>query len=189
MKHRILRMYGIILAVAIILASTATAQTACKVIYTISSQWAGGFGAAINIQNTGTTAISNWTLTWAFANGQTVTELWNGTVTQSGANVTVKSMSYNGSIPAGGSYSGMGFNGTWNNITNAIPASFALNGTVCNTTLASSSTMLAASNITPTVGASVTLTATVAPSAATGTVTFYSGTTSLGTGTLSSGVA
>jgi hypothetical protein len=104
---------------------------ACTIDYTISNQWQGGFGAAITIDNTGTTALTNWTLTWAFANGQTVTDLWNGTETQSGANVTVKSLSYNGSIPTGGSYSGMGFNGTWNNTTNAIPAAFSLNGTAC----------------------------------------------------------
>jgi xyloglucan-specific exo-beta-1,4-glucanase len=103
----------------------------CTIDYTISSQWQGGFGAAITINNTGTTALTNWTLTWAFANGQTVTQLWNGTETQSGANVTVTNLSYNGSIPAGGSYSGMGFNGSWNNTTNAIPTAFSLNGTAC----------------------------------------------------------
>ncbi len=189
MKHNILRTCGIILAAASILASTATAQTACKVVYTISSQWSGGFGAAISIQNTGTTALSNWTLTWAFANGQTVSQIWNGTETQSGANVMVNNMSYNGSIAAGATLTGLGFNGTWNNVTNAIPASFAVNGTACNTTLTSTTTTLSASTTTPTVGASVTLTATVAPSAANSTVTFYSGTTSLGTGTVSSGKA
>ncbi|MFZ1085260.1 MAG: cellulose binding domain-containing protein [Terracidiphilus sp.] len=104
---------------------------ACHIGYAISSQWAGGFGAAVTINNTGTAAISNWTLTWSFANGQTISQVWNGNVVQSGANVTVTNMSYNGSIPAGGSYSGMGFNGTWNNATNAVPTSFAVNGTVC----------------------------------------------------------
>jgi endo-1,4-beta-xylanase len=100
-------------------------------VYTISSQWGGGFGAAIAINNTGTTAISNWTLTWTFANGQTVTQLWNGAETQSGANVTVTNLSYNGTIPAGGSYTGMGFNGSWNNVTNSVPTAFAINGTPC----------------------------------------------------------
>ena len=108
-----------------------TSGFACHIGYTIGSQWAGGFGAAVTINNTGTTAISNWTLTWSFANGQTITQVWNGNVVQSGANVTMTNMSYNGSIPAGGSYSGMGFNGTWNNATNAIPTSFAINGTAC----------------------------------------------------------
>ena len=48
---------------------------------------------------------------------------------------------------------------------------------------------LGASSTSPKVGASVTLTAMVAPSGATGTVTFYSGTTALGTGTVSGGSA
>jgi Glycosyl hydrolase family 12/Cellulose binding domain/Fibronectin type III domain len=105
--------------------------SACHIAYTITNQWPSGFGASITIDNTGTTALSNWTLTWTFANGQTITQLWNGNETQSGANVKVTNMSYNGSIPAGGSYSGMGFNGTWNNTTNAVPTSFAVNGTTC----------------------------------------------------------
>jgi hypothetical protein len=105
---------------------------ACHVVYTISSHWQSGFGAAIAIENTGTAAIGAWTLTWSFANGQTITQIWNGSETQSGANVTVNSLTYNGSIPAGGSYSGMGFNGTWNNVLNTVPSNFAVNGTACN---------------------------------------------------------
>ena len=112
--------------------STTTTGFGCHVMYTISSQWQGGFGAAITLENTGTTNWSSWTLTWTFANGQTITSLWNGSETQSGANVTVSNLSYNGPIPAGGSYNGMGFNGTWNNSTNSAPASFAVNGTTCH---------------------------------------------------------
>lgn len=60
-------------------------------------------------------------------------------------------------------------------------------------TTASSSTAttvsLGSSTTSTTVGASVTLTAMVAPSAATGSVTFYNGTTVLGSATLSSGTA
>jgi hypothetical protein len=104
---------------------------ACTIDYTISPQNSSAFGGAIIIKNTGATALTSWTLTWSFANGQTVSQLWNGVETQSGANVAVTNESYNGSIPAGGSYSSVGFNGTWNGTTNAIPTSFALNGTAC----------------------------------------------------------
>jgi hypothetical protein len=45
--------------------------------------------------------------------------------------VTVKNEPYNGSIPAGGSATGIGFNGTWNGTANAIPAAISLNGTAC----------------------------------------------------------
>ena len=106
-------------------------SSSCTVDYTIGNQWQGGFGAAITIKNTGNTALTSWTLTWAFANGQTISQFWNGVETQSGANVTVKNESYNGSIAADGSLTGLGFNGTWNNSTNAVPTAISLNGTAC----------------------------------------------------------
>jgi len=112
---------------------TTTSGGSCKATYTISSQWSGGFGANIAITNTGTTAWSSWTLTFSFANGQTITQLWNGTVSQSGSAVTVTSASYNGSVAAGASASpAPGFNGTWNNSTNAVPTSFQVNGATCS---------------------------------------------------------
>jgi hypothetical protein len=97
----------------------------------ISPQNSSAFGAALTIVNNGSTALSSWTLSWTFANGQTITSFWNGNETQSGSTVTVTNESYNGSIAAGASLTGMGFNGTWNGATNAVPASFTLNGTAC----------------------------------------------------------
>jgi len=103
---------------------------ACHIGYTITNQWTPGFQVALSIDNTSTTAINGWTLSWAFANGQTVTQLWNGAETQSGPTVTVKNLNYNASIPAGGSYKDAGFTGTWSG-TNGIPATFTLNGATC----------------------------------------------------------
>ena len=45
--------------------------------------------------------------------------------------MSVTNESYNGSIASGGSYSGTGFNGTWNNTVNAAPTAFAVNGVAC----------------------------------------------------------
>jgi hypothetical protein len=106
---------------------------ACAVTYTISPQNISQFGATIAIKNNGSTALSNWSLAWSFANGQTISGSWNGAVTQSGANVTVSEQAGQTweNIPAGGSYTGFGFNGTWNGVTNAKPAAFSLNGTAC----------------------------------------------------------
>jgi mannan endo-1,4-beta-mannosidase len=92
----------------------------CSATYTITNQWPGGFGVNIDVRNNGTTAISAWTVTWAFANGQTITQLWSGSYTQTGANVTVHNVSYNGTIAPSGTTS-FGFNGSWNNVTNAVP--------------------------------------------------------------------
>jgi hypothetical protein len=106
-------------------------SSSCRVHYVVMSQWQGGFGASLTITNTGTTAMNGWTLQFAFANGQTITQLWNGSYTQSGSAVTVTNVSYNASILAGQSLSSApGFNGSWNG-TNAVPTAFTLNGTAC----------------------------------------------------------
>ena len=117
----------------IALTVSSSGGSACEVDYTISPQNSSQFGAAITIKNNGSTTLSGWSLTWTFANGQTIASSWNGTVSQSGANVTVSEQSGQSweNIPAGGSYSGFGFNGTWNGTTNAIPTAFSLNGTAC----------------------------------------------------------
>ncbi|HKT00809.1 MAG TPA: cellulose-binding domain-containing protein [Rugosimonospora sp.] len=104
------------------------ATTGCQVSYTISSQWTGGFGANVAITNLGD-PISAWTLRWSFATGQTVTQAWNATVTQSGSAVTATNVGYNGSLATGASTS-FGFNGAWTS-GNPVPSSFTVNGTTC----------------------------------------------------------
>lgn len=109
-----------------------TGGASCKVTYTVSSQWVGGFSATLVITNTGTTAWSNWTLKFSFANGQTITQLWNGNASQSGSAVTVTNASYNSAVAAGASVSpSPGFNGTWNG-SNYSPTSFTVNGSTCS---------------------------------------------------------
>ncbi len=103
---------------------------ACHVVYSNVNQWNSGFQVSITIQNTGTAAIANWTLKWTFPGNQQISGLWNGSYTQSGTAVTVNNLSYNGTIPAGGNYNGLGFTANYNG-TNAAPASFSVNGTVC----------------------------------------------------------
>jgi hypothetical protein len=109
---------------------------ACKIGWDVSSQsssgTSGSFGAVPTIYNTGTVPWTSWTLTWTWANGQTFQSLWGGTLTQTGANVTIVSVSYDGAIPAGGSTSELGFNANWNGVTNAMPTNFAINGTTCS---------------------------------------------------------
>jgi poly(3-hydroxybutyrate) depolymerase len=120
-----------------LVAPAAHASSGCNVVYTTSPQNTSQFGANITIVNNGSTALSNWVLTWTFANGQTIASSWNGAVSQSGANVTVSEQSGQTweNIPAGGSYSGFGFNGTWNGTTNSVPTNFAINGVACNGTV------------------------------------------------------
>ncbi|BAL90325.1 putative GDSL-like lipase/acylhydrolase with Cellulose binding domain [Actinoplanes missouriensis 431] len=100
----------------------------CSVSYAVSSQWPGGFGAAVTVTNLGD-PITSWALTWSFTAGQTISQLWNGDVTQSGSAVTVRNAGWNGNVASGGTAS-FGFNGSWTG-SNPVPASFSLNGVAC----------------------------------------------------------
>ncbi|BBH70031.1 rhamnogalacturonan lyase [Actinoplanes sp. OR16] len=110
----------------IALASRADAAAGCAVKYTVSNTWPGGFGAAVDVTNLGD-AINGWTLTFALPGGQTISQLWNGVVTQSGADVSVKDAGYNAALATNATTS-FGFNSSG---TTATPSSFSLNGTVC----------------------------------------------------------
>lgn len=112
--------------------STPVSGASCKVQYSITNQWPGGFGANIVITNTGTTAINGWSLKFSFPNGQTITQLWNGSYSQSGSAVTITNLSYNAAIAPGATLSSApGFNGSWNG-SNSAPTSFTLNGAQCS---------------------------------------------------------
>src|SRR5258708_3953092 len=112
--------------------STPSTGASCKIGYTISNQWPGGFGANLTITNTGTTTINGWSLKFTFANGQTITQLWNGNYSQSGGNVTLTNLSYNSTIAPGTSLSSEpGFNGAWSG-SNQVPTAFTLNGSACS---------------------------------------------------------
>ncbi len=120
-------------AVTAAVATNATAASAgCSVNYAVTSQWPGGFGVNVTLTNLGD-PLTSWALTWSFGAGQQVTQAWNTTVTQSGAQVTAANASYNGSIATNANTS-FGFNGSWNNTSNPVPTSFALNGVTCNGT-------------------------------------------------------
>jgi hypothetical protein len=112
----------------VLTALPAAAAAGCSVTYRVSSQWPGGFGADVTITNLGD-PLSSWSLAWTYAAGQTVTQAWNATVSQSGTQVTARNAGYNGSIATNGTAS-FGFNGSWTG-SNPVPGTFTLNGTTC----------------------------------------------------------
>lgn len=93
-------------------ASPSTGGAGCTATYQVVSQWAGGFQGTVTVTNASTASAAAWTATFAFANGQQVTQSWNAALTQSGATVTAHNTAYNGSLAAGASTS-FGFLATW----------------------------------------------------------------------------
>ncbi|MEV5437630.1 cellulase family glycosylhydrolase [Streptomyces sp. NPDC052682] len=101
----------------------------CGVAYKVTNQWPGGFQGEIVLRNTGSSAINGWTLRWTFPDSQRISNLWGGTATQSGADVTVTSLPYTASIPASGSVT-LGFTASKGS-ANPAPSAFTLNGSAC----------------------------------------------------------
>ena len=59
----------------------------------------------------GSSTISGWTVNWTWANGQTISQSWSATVSQSGSAVTATNVGYNAALAAGASTS-FGFLGS-----------------------------------------------------------------------------
>jgi N-acetylneuraminic acid mutarotase len=110
--------------------ATTPAGPACHVTYSVTSQWGNGFGTALTIQNTGSTTINNWNLTWTWPGNQKITQSWSAGYTQKGANATLTYESYNATIAPGATISGIGFNASYSG-TNTAPSAFSVNGTLC----------------------------------------------------------
>ncbi|MBK3639148.1 cellulose binding domain-containing protein [Streptomyces sp. MBT33] len=124
-------------AVALVGAMTVPVVTAqgatppCSVEYSVTGQWDSGFQGAVKITNN-TAAVSSWSLTFDFADGQKVTQGWNAKWSQSGTTVTAANESYNGSLATGASVSAGFLASRPASGSNAVPTSFQLNGTTCN---------------------------------------------------------
>jgi aryl-phospho-beta-D-glucosidase BglC (GH1 family) len=115
-------------AAGLIAGTDAYAAAGCRVNYTVTAQWPGGFTANVEVTNLGD-PINGWNLVWAFPSGQRVTQMWNANYTQPASTVTATNVSYNAGIATNATVP-FGFNGSWSG-ANTAPASFALNGVTC----------------------------------------------------------
>jgi len=103
----------------------------CTVTYSKSWEGGNGYGANLEIRNTGP-AINGWTMTFSFANGERIQNGWPVTFSQPSGSAQVTASSnapWNASLPTNGGIT-IGFNGTFTT-TNGPPTSFTLNGTAC----------------------------------------------------------
>jgi endo-1,4-beta-xylanase len=98
--------------------STSTDGT-CTATYHVDNDWGTGFTATVTVANGGTTATRSWHVTWSWAGTQKITNAWNATAAQTGANVTADNASFNAQI-AGGSNTTFGFQAAYSG-TNTPP--------------------------------------------------------------------
>ncbi|WP_049565893.1 cellulose binding domain-containing protein [Nonomuraea sp. SBT364] len=84
----------------------------CSATFRNAGQWQGGFQGEVTVTNTGVVPLNGWTVRWTFADGQRVSQLWNGTLTTEGAAVTVRNTSWNGAL-GGRATTTFGFLASW----------------------------------------------------------------------------
>lgn len=103
----------------------AVAASTCSATYTVTSQWNTGFSVSITITNPAS-AITAWTLQYAYAGNQQLTDGWDGDWSQNGETVTVTNASWDGTLAAGASIA-IGANFSYSG-TNAAPAGIDCTG-------------------------------------------------------------
>ena len=84
-------------------AGPAAAAAGCSAAYSVQTDWGSGFTASVTVTNSGTTAITGWTVSYSYAGNQQLSSGWNGTWTQSGKTVTIANAAWNGSLSPGAS--------------------------------------------------------------------------------------
>jgi endoglucanase len=105
------------------------APTACSATVRVDNSWTGGFQAAVTVRNTGTAAVTPWTVTWTMPAGATLGSGWNATVTQgSDGTVTAAAPGHSPSLAPASSVE-VGF--TANGALGSGPTGVRLNGAAC----------------------------------------------------------
>jgi len=83
--------------------SPTTSGAACSVAWSVTSSWSGGFQLGFTVTNSGSVPTNDWTVDFTWPGAQTITQIWDAADTQSGTDVSVTNLSYDGSLAAGGS--------------------------------------------------------------------------------------
>lgn len=90
----------------------------CTATYRITNSWTGGFQGEVTV-TAGAAGLSGWNVHWSYTAGQTITQLWNGTLLSGAPNVSVGPAGWNGPLAPNGTTT-FGFLGSWDD-TNPIP--------------------------------------------------------------------
>jgi len=101
----------------------------CSVDYTVHGTSPGGFVSKVWITNLADQPINGWKLTWEFTQGEQITRLRGGTVSQDGSAVSVDNKHSNSKIRAGKSIT-FGFLGKQTAGAGDV-SEFSLNGAAC----------------------------------------------------------
>jgi hypothetical protein len=75
---------------------------ACTATFRTVNSWSGGYQGEVTVQ-AGTTALSGWAVRWALGGGQTINQVWGGTLSTGDTAATVRNEAWNGALAANAS--------------------------------------------------------------------------------------
>jgi hypothetical protein len=81
---------------------TTQANSPCEAEFAITNSWPGHYQASVVVRSR-SQPLTGWTVRWTFPDGQTIDQLWSGTLSQSGTAVTVTNAAWNATVDANGS--------------------------------------------------------------------------------------
>lgn len=113
--------------------SSFNAYSAC--LYSVNSQWNGGFNATIKITNNNSTAVNAWSVNWQYAGQDRIASAYNTNLTGSNP-YAAANLGWNGSLQPGQTLE-FGLNGNKGSAAAEIPV---LTGNICGAISSSSQT-------------------------------------------------
>ena len=122
LKHRgAVRRRSAALSVGFLGLGCVAATADVSVTFVVDSAWADGYNARIEIQNTGSTSIDGWEL--SYVDGPEISSLWNADWQVVGDQTTLTNLDWNGTITAGAVVE-IGFGGVGSFTENVNQATF-----------------------------------------------------------------
>ena len=123
---------------------TRSLMSGVSVGMTVTSDWGSGFQTQMQLNNTQTTAVSNWKLEFDYA--PNITSIWNAqVVSHTGNHYLIQGLSWDQDLPAQGNVA-FGFVATGSSASN--PSNYKLNGAALGNTTALPTLSIADSSVT-----------------------------------------
>jgi expansin (peptidoglycan-binding protein) len=108
---------------------SASTRAGCQVAYDHVAQWERGFIAGLQVRNTSSSTVRDWSMSWTFPDDQRVVYGWSGTFTQNSSTVAVRATDWN-RVMAPDDTVRIGFLATHLG-RDSRPVSFQVNGVAC----------------------------------------------------------
>jgi hypothetical protein len=117
----------LVIMLVVVAAVTASAATALLATYEVTDSWGTGYAVQYTVRNPGTSAVTGWRVEFDLPAGTTVRKYWTAALTVTNQHVVFANLSYNATVPAGGSQA-FGFN----TIGLGRPVNCLVNGSPCD---------------------------------------------------------